>query len=415
MVPPRDVPPTDDDRRRAACTAMAQAPALIRFAARFAPTLQDAEDAYQRSMEIALTKAPVTEQRAFSAWLHTVVRNEALAISAATRREGPASADDVAQTMAEQLVAPVGVDALAEWRERYRAIQDALATLSEAQRVCLILQSAGASYATIREYTGYSMRKIERAVLEGRAKLRRWEVRLISGDLCEEMEPLIDRTVAGEAGRREQRALSRHVRHCGPCRARLRDRREQRLRLGALVPLPLVGAALTTTPDPAHAMAWWDRLTGSATVHMGSAVQTLAELPGATAARVGAGTVAVAVAGIAGLPLMVDAVDPPAMRSEVAAITPLAVGAVPEPATPAVTTATTPARPVAAERRARAPVRARPRRPPAAPRRVEPPPRIPPAASTPAPAPAPSRATPPSTPPPRSGGSGNTLALEFGP
>ncbi len=47
--------PTAEQRRAAACLAMSKAPGLIRFAARYTRSLHDAEDAYQRSMEIALT------------------------------------------------------------------------------------------------------------------------------------------------------------------------------------------------------------------------------------------------------------------------------------------------------------------------------------------------------------------------
>ena len=89
MTEPTPPPPTDDERRAAACRAMAAAPGLIRFASRYTRSLHDAEDAYQRTMEIALTRAPVTEPRRFMAWLHTVLRNEALAVAGARRREGP--------------------------------------------------------------------------------------------------------------------------------------------------------------------------------------------------------------------------------------------------------------------------------------------------------------------------------------
>src|SRR5438046_7747443 len=82
-------PPTTEERRRAAARAMAGAPGLVRYAARFTHSLPDAEDAYQRSMEIALTRAPVTEPRRFTAWLHTVIKHEALAIAAARRRGAP--------------------------------------------------------------------------------------------------------------------------------------------------------------------------------------------------------------------------------------------------------------------------------------------------------------------------------------
>ena len=48
-----------DARRRLCLAAMAGAPGLLRYAARFAPSLEDAEDAYQRGMEVALTKGPI--------------------------------------------------------------------------------------------------------------------------------------------------------------------------------------------------------------------------------------------------------------------------------------------------------------------------------------------------------------------
>ena len=47
-----------------------------------------------------------------------------------------------------------------------------------------MLQTAGASYERIREITGFSLRKVERSVLEGRAGLARWELRLASGEAC---------------------------------------------------------------------------------------------------------------------------------------------------------------------------------------------------------------------------------------
>ena len=102
-------PPSADDRRQAACMAMGSAPGLIRFAARYTRSLHDAEDAYQRAMEIALTRAPVTEQRRFMAWLHTVLRNEALAVAKIRRREGPGLEADVPGAYENSLEEAVGV------------------------------------------------------------------------------------------------------------------------------------------------------------------------------------------------------------------------------------------------------------------------------------------------------------------
>ena len=313
---------------------MGSAPGLIRFAARYTRSLHDAEDAYQRAMEIALTRAPVTEQRGFMAWLHTVLRNEALAVARVRRREGPGVEADVPEAYENSLEETVGIDALAEWRERYRSIQDGLAGLTDAQRICLMLQSAGVSYERIREITGFSLRKVERSVLEGRARLAAWEVRLASGEACERLDPVIDRVAAGQATAKEARAVSRHVRHCGHCRAVLRDRRESNEWLAGLVPVALLtGHAFAGAPDPSPVIAWWERVSGGATVRMGTMVQMAMDLPSSALAKVGAGTAAVAVAGAAGAPIVADAVRPGAIDAPTAAIT--------RPATPpAVTTAT---------------------------------------------------------------------------
>lgn len=290
---------------------MGSAPGLIRFAARYTRSLHDAEDAYQRAMEIALTRAPVTEQRRFMAWLHTVLRNEALAVARTRRREGPGLEADVPEAYENSLEEAVGVNALAEWRERYRSIQDGLAGLTDAQRICLMLQSAGVSYERIHEITGYSLRKVERSVLEGRARLAAWEVRLASGEACERLDPLIDRVAAAQATAKEARVVSRHVRHCGHCRAVLRDRRESNEWLAGLVPVALLsGQAFAGAPDPTPVIAWWERVSGGATVRMGTMVQMAMDLPSSALAKVGAGSAAIVVAGAAGAPIVADAVRP---------------------------------------------------------------------------------------------------------
>ena len=334
--PASDHPPTAEQRRAAACLAMSKAPGLIRFAARYTRSLHDAEDAYQRAMEIALSGAPVTEPRRFMAWLHTVLRHEALAVASARRREGPNGEADLAETYAERVPDGVAVDAVAEWRHRYRVIQDGLAGLTDAQRVCLILQSGGASYERIRQLTGYTLRKVERSVVEGRASLHAWEIRLTSGEICDRLLPQIDRVATGAATARERRTVGRHVRHCGPCRAVLRGRRESNEWLAALVPVAFLATETLSArpPDPTPVLAWWDRLAGGATVKAGNAIQMAMELPSGALAKVGAGAAAVAVAGAAGAPLVADAVrpDPP----------PQPTAAIERPATTAATA--TPAR-----------------------------------------------------------------------
>ena len=332
---------------------MGSAPGLIRFATRYTRSLHDAEDAYQRAMEIALTRAPVTEPRRFMAWLHTVLRNEAVAVARARHREGPGVAADVPEAYENTLEEAVSLDALAEWRERYRSIQDGLAGLTNAQRVCLMLQSAGVSYERIREITGFSLRKVERSVLEGRSNLVAWEVRLASGEACKRLGPLIDRVASAQANAKEGRVVSRHIRHCGPCRALLRDRRESNEWLAGLVPVALLsGHAFAGAPDPTPVIAWWERVSGGATVRMGSVVQMAMELPSTALAKIGAGTAAIAVAGVAGAPMVVNAVRPAAADAPVAAISRPEVTPAAAPAPSSTETASGLAAPFAQVRRA---------------------------------------------------------------
>src|SRR5919199_5462659 len=62
-------------------------------AARYSATSEDAEDAYQRGLEILLTKAPTTREEELVPWLKTVVKHEAFAIRRQRERTSPVTAD----------------------------------------------------------------------------------------------------------------------------------------------------------------------------------------------------------------------------------------------------------------------------------------------------------------------------------
>src|SRR3954466_14698493 len=53
---------------------------LLATARRYSATPEDAEDAYQRGVEILLTKAPTTTEAELLPWLRTVVKHEAFAV-----------------------------------------------------------------------------------------------------------------------------------------------------------------------------------------------------------------------------------------------------------------------------------------------------------------------------------------------
>jgi len=68
-------------RKRAAVEIVTRyEPALRRTARRYSLCADDAEDAFQRALEILLTKAPTTDPRELIRWTQTVTKHEALAV-----------------------------------------------------------------------------------------------------------------------------------------------------------------------------------------------------------------------------------------------------------------------------------------------------------------------------------------------
>ncbi|MSO44079.1 MAG: sigma-70 family RNA polymerase sigma factor [Thermoleophilia bacterium] len=295
-----------DARRRLCLGAMAGAPGLLRYAARFAPTLQDAEDAYQRGMEVALSKGPIGDQQEFINWLHVVIRNEATTLARMRTRELPAGDGVVVDTIDAIGNDPREPAAVAEWRERYRTLQDALTSLNEAERICLLLRTAGVSRAEIGTMTGFTDRKVERSIVRGRARLNEWHLTLASGERCTTVRSALERIADRDGDGRDRRQVSRHVRHCGHCRATLRSRRQTNAGLLPLIPVAIIATTTVgaVVPDPSLGITLAERGTARMAVGIGQAWQGLMDLPTLMTARVGAGAIAITVVGVAGVPLM---------------------------------------------------------------------------------------------------------------
>src|SRR3712207_3617694 len=67
---------------------------VMAVARRWAETAEDAEDAYQRGLEIMLTKAPSTDPDHLVPWLKTVVKREAWAIRRQRERATPGATSE---------------------------------------------------------------------------------------------------------------------------------------------------------------------------------------------------------------------------------------------------------------------------------------------------------------------------------
>jgi RNA polymerase sigma factor (sigma-70 family) len=144
-----------------------------RTARRFSLCADDAEDAYQRALEILLTKAPDCEPPRLAAWMHTVTKHEALAARRA--RERLLGARGAFGSVGGEPPAPdalpserAGPAEHAERRERVARSAAALADLKPQERRALVLKAEGYSYVEIQELTGWTYTKVNRCMAEGR-------------------------------------------------------------------------------------------------------------------------------------------------------------------------------------------------------------------------------------------------------
>jgi len=160
--------------RRAADLFAGHQARLGRIARRYSASEADAEDALQRAAEILLRKGPEEESGSLLAWMTVVTRREALAVSR-ERRRTPLNAGDSADDCfdADRLAGDApGPPARLVARERTAEVAARLAALKHQERRAIALQAAGCSYAEIQAITGWSYTKVNRALAEGRGRLR---------------------------------------------------------------------------------------------------------------------------------------------------------------------------------------------------------------------------------------------------
>jgi RNA polymerase sigma factor (sigma-70 family) len=250
-------------RKRAAVETFARHEAsLRRTAARYSICADDADEALQRTLEILLRKAPSEDPRELVRWTQTVVKHEALAVRADRERilAGPAAATPVPGREDWVAMLPADLDGPAERAERHEQVErsrEALATLKPHELRALSLLAEGYSYREIGEITGFSSRKVNRCVAEGRERFRRFLVRREGGARCDELAPLLSAFADEEAGAADIATLREHLRTCAHCRSTLRAYRAAPGAAAALLPLlpPSRGALVGRLHDAYAAVA----------------------------------------------------------------------------------------------------------------------------------------------------------------
>lgn len=264
---------------------------LFATARRYTLSREDAEDAYQRALEILLTKAPAVGEEELVRWTKTVIKHEAFAIWRSRERAVPAPH---AEPLAASPAPPP--DDHVQSYERLRLGAEALRRLKPQEIRCLLLRAEGHSYRQICELTGWTYTKVNRCLTEGRRSFLQRVEGIESGAECDRLSPLLSVLADGEATAADLATLRPHLRSCLACRAALRAFRELPHRAAEVV--PVAGAAGSPDASPATIWGWAESAAGWAqdrVALIGAKLQAAAEAQAAgKVAAVAASTAALA-------------------------------------------------------------------------------------------------------------------------
>jgi RNA polymerase sigma factor (sigma-70 family) len=245
-----------ESRRRAASTLIESHDAVFRRTARrYSICADDAEDAYQRALEILLTKAPPIEGVALVRWMQTVTKREALGVRRQRERmlgsPWPSTFDDEQERDPLDMIASEGPgpNERVARRERVTRSGEALHALKPQEVRALTLKAQGYSYAEIGEITGWSYTKINRCLAEGRKRFLQVFADIEQGRRCEELAAALSEMADSEDANGSTEAVKFHLRSCAACRAKLRAYRAIPDKVFELMPTgPLLDVSMDGRP-----------------------------------------------------------------------------------------------------------------------------------------------------------------------
>ncbi len=245
-------------RKRAAVELVHSHDTVLRATARrYSICADDADDAFQRGIEILLSKAPTTEVRQLVPWTRTVIKHEALAVRRTRERmlgKPPSPIDPENEQDWVQLIPSTGTgpDERAISREKVARSREALGQLKPAELRALTLLAEGYSYAEIGAMNDWTHTKVNRCLAEGRRRFRSVFSESEAGERCHRFEPMISTGCDGELDQAGLEELEDHLAGCGHCRATLKAYRAAPRAAAALAP---VIATPQTLWDRVHELA----------------------------------------------------------------------------------------------------------------------------------------------------------------
>ncbi len=337
-------------------TIQRHAESLLRVARRYSYCADDAEDAYQRAVEIFVRNVGRLDPANAHKWLHTVVKHESLAVR---RQRTQLVGEDEDALDALDARHEASVEERAERYEELARAAEALRRLKPQEVTALVLKAQGLSYREIAERQAWTYTKVNRCLTEGRRSFLERMAGIEAGAECERWAPVLAALADGEATAAQVADVRPHLRNCAACRGLLAGMHRPDRAAATLLPAALVGAA---EPGAGLLARAWEALAGGVSDRAAaSAAKLQLAVEGASGAKVAA--VAATAAAVAGggvaaergvsqeparaqaPPAVVRAAPPP--RSEPAA-PPIRAAAKPARSRPEVSRRSAPSEPPAA-------------------------------------------------------------------
>src|SRR3712207_5579292 len=182
----------DTARDLVVATVAAHADSLLRVARRYTDCAADAEDAYQRTMEIFVRNAGRLDPGSAHKWVHTVCKHEAMEV----RRQRARLVGVGEEASLDALDDGRHVASTEERSERFDELTraaEALRRLKPQEVTALVLKAQGLSYNEIAEREGWTYTKVNRCLTEGRRSFLERYAGIQSGAACDRWAPVLDR------------------------------------------------------------------------------------------------------------------------------------------------------------------------------------------------------------------------------
>jgi RNA polymerase sigma factor (sigma-70 family) len=269
---------------------------LLHFASRFCWCADDAQDAYQRAVEILVRRMRSDPPGDPLNWLRTVLKNECLTLRTKRAELVGRNEADLDGEEARNLEDP---EERAIGFERLRHTAEALQRLKPQELTALLMRAEGRSYKEIAASNDWTYTKTNRSITEGRRALLIRLGAIESGAECDRWLPLLSLLADGEATSEQLAELRPHLRACPGCRATLRELHDASGRLAALLPPALVPLGAGSGAVAGHVETVVHALVERTTLAVARVQSALDALSGTKLAAVAASSAALASGGVA--------------------------------------------------------------------------------------------------------------------